>query len=274
MTSLIERVSTLLAERLSHLATNCSPGDLQRGLLDLEHVILSDVLTEDEGDLVVEAAEGSGLLRVCQSRFGPFETLLEQSVAQEVLRLTGRTFSNTGDILHNYRQRYHTLAAREVRLADLTPDDRVLFIGSGPLPISAMEYVVHAGCTVDAVDCLAEPVEFSTNVIAELELASRLRVLHSAGEDVPVGAYDAIIIGVLAEPKAVVLDHLDAEARDDCRIVCRTTRGMREFIYPRALPRRLRRFRPADFDGAAGDQVISLQLLTAAGGAPGWEVAA
>jgi len=176
--------------------------------------------------------------------------------------------------LHNYRQRYQSLAAREIRLAGLTPEDRVLFIGSGPLPISAVEYVARAGCTVDAIDRFAEPVELSSKVIAKLELASRLRVMHSTGEEVPVDGYDAIIIGVLAEPKSVILDHLDAEARADCRIVCRTTQGLREFVYPRARARQLRRFGPADFDSAAGDQVISLQLLTAKGGVLDWGMAA
>jgi Nicotianamine synthase protein len=271
MNRLVERFLALMHERIRSLRESQSLQETHRRINDVEHLLLCDLLTEEEEYQLFSMLETPDLLRDAQDLFCRFETSIEKSMARYIMGVEFNAVSSSDNITQNYLQRYHTLARREIRLASIGPKERVLFIGSGPFPITAIEYVRQAGCVVDCVDHLREPIDISMQVIHRLGMNGQIRLIYAKGQDCEVSNYDVILVAVLAQPKEQVLLHLDSAASPRSRILCRTTTGVRQFIYPRTTPIKLVRFNPAGFSRAVCDQVISTQLLTVNAGTSEWE---
>jgi hypothetical protein len=263
VTELAQRFAASARERIAAAQAATDLPKLHERLLDLEHLVLADVLTAGE-EVEAMTLLGPEALRSAQDLFGPFETALEESVAKAILASADNLLTPT-NLTMNYLRRYRKLAEAEIALAGIRSDDRVLFIGSGPLPITAIQYALQTGCTVECVEQLLPAVEVSRLVVTRLGLEASVHPSHARGQEFPVGSYDVILVGVLAEPKAEILAHLDDEARPACRILCRTTIGVRQIVYPRALDYGGRRLRSAGFSTAAGDQVLSARLLVVDG---------
>jgi hypothetical protein len=184
----------------------------------------------------------------------------------EMVELGGaRIIWAEADVSQHYLARYEDMARSEVELAGIRAGDRVLFIGSGVLPITAFEYARQSRCTVDCIDFVAEAIARSRRSAERLELADRVHSLQARGETHDPSTYDVILVGVLATPKGEILRHLDAHAKPACRIICRTTYGLRQLIYPRASydMRELGRLALRARSVARGDRVISAELLCA-----------
>jgi Nicotianamine synthase protein len=263
LTDIAERFARTARERIVAAQAATDLPELHERLLDLEHLVLADVLTPEE-EVEAMALLGPEALRSAQDLFGPFETALEESVAAAILASAGDLVTPK-NLTMNYLRRYSKLAEAEIALAGIRRDDRVLFIGSGPLPITAIQYALQTGCTVECVDQLVPAVEVSRHVLKRLGLEASVQPTHARGQDCPVDSYDVILVGVLAAPKEEILAHVDDEARTACRILCRTTVGVRQIVYPQALDYEGWRLRPAGFSTAAGDQVLSARLLVVDG---------
>ena len=139
-----------------------------------------------------------------------------------------------------YIDNYRELTRRELALTQqsgllLNSSHRALIIGSGPLPLSALEIHRQSSALVDHVDSSLEAIDLSANVSKTLGINSRH--LHGLGQTVTLtDTYDLILIAALAgetatEKQAIidnVLPHLSAQGR----IIVRSARGSRELLYP------------------------------------------
>jgi nicotianamine synthase len=140
--------------------------------------------------------------------------------------------------LQNYRDltriEYHAVAGHAPRAPR-----RALFVGSGPLPLSALLLARH-GVQVDAVDIDPEAVELGGRLAAAL------------GDDVRVAAGDVLDLGDLADhdladydlvcvaalvgldpaEKAAALAHVRARMRPGALVLARSAHSLRGLLYP------------------------------------------
>ena len=243
---------------------NGPPRDLLRAALCVEHAAMCDLLDPDEEDAIISDPRIAAKLASCQSVFSALETAIERSMA-EVAGLGGADIIwGDHNVSQHYIARYEHLARQEIDLAGLRSEDRALFIGSGPLPITAFEYVRQSGCKVDCVDYVPEAIECSRRITERLGLTDRVRCFQTRGEMHDPSRYDVILVGVLALPKQTIMNHLDAGVKRGCRVVCRTTYGLRQLIYQQASydEKELRRLKRRGRSVARGERVISAELLT------------
>jgi hypothetical protein len=263
----LETVCTRILELLGDLERGSrggSPRDLFRAALAVEHAVMSGLLAPEEEEAVLADPRIAGRMATSQKIFCDLESAIERSMA-DVVRLEGaRSVLRQEDVSQHYLARYEYLARNEVELAAMGKGDRALFIGSGFLPITAFEYAWQSGCTVDCVDFVPAAVECSRQIVERLDLTGRVRVLQARGEAHDPSPYDVILVGVLAAPKDAILRNLDAGAKAGCRILLRTTYGLRQLIYQRATYDRaaFRRLTSAGRSIARGDRVISAELVT------------
>src|SRR3989344_121691 len=180
-----------------------------KAIVDLDHILLTDIISNDEAVDIILRSETTGVLAKSQQLYGQYETFLEESFVNVILHSGDIDLLDPNNITQNYLMRYRNLTANEVALADIKPEDRVLFIGSGPLPISN---------------------------------------------------YSVILVGVLAQPKQEIINHIEQNTQEGVRVLARTTEGIREFIYPEA-EFTTSRFIPRDINHAVKDQALSTILL-------------
>jgi len=199
---------------------------------------------------------------VCRGIFSALETVIENSFAALTLGGGEAVTRLTDGITENYLVRYEELARSEIALAGITAADRVRFVGSGPFPITAIEYVRQTGCTVECVDFVPAAIDTSCEVLARLGLSGAIACRQARGEDLPAPECTVVLVGVLARPKQRIFEILEATCPPGGRIVARTTFGLRSLIYPPAEveEERLPDLRRVARHVARGDQVISSHL--------------
>lgn len=123
------------------------PGEVKDNALMLENLLLNKKFTPSEESEIMTCLTKNELLKKLQSLYEKFETDLEISFAEEILK------NNLAD----YRQyllykRFMVLIKNEIKLAKMERGEKILFIGSGPLPITAILLNSLTGCSVDCYE--------------------------------------------------------------------------------------------------------------------------
>lgn len=162
--------------------------------------------------------------------------------------------------------RFERLIDREVSLFAGDKPGKLLFIGSGPMPITALCLQHRLGIQIDCLERFEDAVTESRLVMQKLNMEGAINIIQGYGEDFDVSEYDAILVALLAKPKRIILENILKTARDDVRVICRTSDGTRcAFYEPTA-----RDAIPPDYNivrqASAGiDDTISSVLLTRGG---------
>lgn len=127
--------------------------------------------------------------------------------------------------------RFERLIEREVSLLGGFIPRRVLFIGSGPMPITAFCLQHRLEVQIDCLERSPDAIEESNVVLKKLGFENQIRVLQGFGEQVDASEYDVVLVALLAKPKYAILENLARTGKDDLRIVCRTSEGSRCVFY-------------------------------------------
>ncbi len=175
------------------------------------------------------------LRRLCAE--GEFE--LERSWAE---RIVGHPDARAELARFPYHQNYGDLTRLEHHtVAGLTssPVRRVLFIGSGPLPLTSLLLAERYGCEVDNLDREPDAVRLGADLAAALGSGG----LRFRGGDVldgrdgyDWGSYDLVYLAALAgldpDAKHRLLEHLGHRLRPGTLVLARSAHSLRGLLYP------------------------------------------
>jgi nicotianamine synthase len=138
---------------------------------------------------------------------------------------------NYGDLT---RLEHHTVAG-----LTSSPVRRVLFVGSGPLPLTSLLLAGRYGCEVDNLDREPDAVRLG----ADLATALGCDGLRFRGGDVLDGrdgydreSYDLVYLAALAgldpDAKHELLEHLGRHLRPGTLVLARSAHSLRGLLYP------------------------------------------
>lgn len=174
------------------------------------------------------------LARRARTIAGCAEFFLEHNWATRII-----SHKSPSSVLSNfpYTACYKSLADTEIAQIRLRAPraQRVLFLGGGPLPFSALLFA-DAGYSVTAVDYDTEAVSLGGKLIKRLGYEEKINIeLSSAKEFSAYHEYDAIILGALvgetAKEKEDLILHIMTKSRKDTSILCRSVDDLCEFLY-------------------------------------------
>jgi hypothetical protein len=144
----------------------------------------------------------------------------------------------------NYRQLTRMELDLLATVAD-RPASRVAFVGSGPLPLSAVLAAAELGIPVDSLDRDAEAIALGERVATALGPAP-LTFRRTDVTDADLGGYDVVIlaalVGAAGPEKRAILHHLAASMAPGAVLLARSARGMRSLLYPAIEPAALEGF--------------------------------
>jgi nicotianamine synthase len=205
--------------------------------------------TVDVEQLAPEAQEMRGrLIRQCSEAEGLLEAHYADLLAD---------FDNPLDhlelfpYLNNYillSQLEHGLLARHV---PGPAPSRLAFVGSGPLPLSSLVLAARhlpAPARFDNYDICGEANERARRLVrGDEDLSGRMAFRTSDVADVTrdMAAYDVVflaaLVGMAAEEKARVVEHLGRHMSPGAALVVRSAHGARGFLYPIVDPEEIQR---------------------------------
>ncbi|NMA55453.1 MAG: hypothetical protein GX952_05920 [Firmicutes bacterium] len=128
---------------------------------------------------------------------------------------------------------YLPLLKEEISLARLMPGERVLHIGGGSYPCTALQ-LARSGCFVCLIDSDGRAVSNAKRVVARNRMSRRIEVIKADGRKVLGDDYDAIWISLLVQPKEKIISRLLPLVLQNKtkRIVYRNPRGIFKQLYP------------------------------------------
>ncbi len=130
---------------------------------------------------------------------------------------------------------YQKMIDKESEIAGITPDMKILHIGSGPFPMTAL-CLVQNGHWVEAVDNSEEIVRISLEVVAKFGLGDRIMIRQADGLEVDCNEFDVVWVSLHIFPKDKVLLHSLNTLKDGGKVVYRNPRGLLARIYPNLQP--------------------------------------
>ncbi|WP_321421154.1 nicotianamine synthase family protein [uncultured Methanobacterium sp.] len=131
----------------------------------------------------------------------------------------------------HFYQRYQGLLRNENQLVKFTSEQKVVFIGGGPLPLTLilLNKIFKARCV--SVEVLPEVAELSRKVIEKLGLESEIEVVLGDETSLRNIDYTVVMVAALAEPKERVFANVWEAVDTVTPVLYRTYTGMRAILY-------------------------------------------
>lgn len=229
---------------------------IQEKILRLEEFLLNKRFVLGEEERIMSSQEIKAILFELQYFDEAFETSLENDFARKVI--TGRIKGIEKYLLY---KKFLTLIRNEINLAKISKDDKVLFIGSGPLPMTAILLNRFAGCSVDCCEKRKRSVSLSKKVVLEFGLSKKIKIFHRKGQELDDGSYAVIIIACLAKPKDKILKRVWSIVSLNTRIICRISDGIKQIFYEPNESYILEAYTPINKMHAKSNRTFSSVLL-------------
>ncbi len=209
--------------------------DLRPDELYALYQIVDDLAHLDTGShlaqLILKDPDIRRALPVIRSYYALFFSVHETTLAQELLDADQPWKRLESFPLY---PRYEILVNSMVRAMPMTSENRLAFIGCGPVPMTLILMSRLYGLTSIGLDTSAQAVALSQKVIGHLGLARDVRII--CGDESRLNDLDwsMVLVAALAEPKAQIFKNLRKilTANNGHRpVIFRTYTGMREVLY-------------------------------------------
>ncbi|MBB3111508.1 hypothetical protein FHS18_003576 [Paenibacillus phyllosphaerae] len=107
---------------------------------------------------------------------------------------------------------------------------KVVFVGSGPMPLSAILIHLYSNAEVTCLEINPAAFEASRTLLERLGLQDRVTVRQVNGDAFDYGDYPIIFVASLVTDKAHVLEQIRCK-QPDALVAVRTAEGMRQLMY-------------------------------------------
>lgn len=128
------------------------------------------------------------------------------------------------------------------------PPRRMLFVGSGPLPLTAVMLAAHHGVAVDGLDLDPQAVDLGRQVTRALGVEGVAVRAGDVLDAADLDGYDAVclaaLVGLDTTTKARVLAHVRARLRPGALVLVRSAHSLRGLLYPVVVPGELAGLEP------------------------------
>ncbi|MDI9436451.1 MAG: nicotianamine synthase family protein [Euryarchaeota archaeon] len=198
-------------------------------LLDqVEEIAHDRVIDFDSARHILDDEKMNQALQIIRRFYVEMGSQLETAKAQEILESPDPWA--TLESFHFY-PRYQVLVENENKLVKFSPEQKVAFIGGGPLPLTVILLNKLYGARCVSIEVLPTVAQLSRQVIQKLGMESQIQVLEGDENAVKEVDYTVVMVAALAEPKERVFSNLWEALDLNTPVIYRTYTGMRAILY-------------------------------------------
>lgn len=150
---------------------------------------------------------------------------------------------------------YGRLIKKEKEVAGLKPTMRVLHVGSGRLPVTAVA-LAKRGMQVDALDNDPKAVEGSRKFLDKAGYGDKVRVILGEGCEMDCSVYDAVFVSLHVIPRDKVIKECLESLSSTGRLLYRNPKGPLRMLYPRVNPAELGPYSYMEIPNAQGKETV------------------
>jgi hypothetical protein len=224
----LQQISTLVKDiDESKVLENPSP-ELQAAFKRLDEIAALEV-TEKFTNEVLKTPKFNFLLPAISNFRFLYNLKLEIEEAKNLI-LSKKPW----EILENFTfyPNYLQLARTEYTGAELKPGNCVLFLGSGPLPLSLIVLCNEYNLFGTGIEKERKRADISRKVIDNLGLSKRIQIIEGNHFDLPLQTkYDLCMIAAQAEPKKEIFEYLAKVLPSESKVSYRLyEKGLRKLL--------------------------------------------
>ena len=237
-------------------------GNLKAVFRQLDYLIALDIDNRSAEDILSNSRFNSAFDAISTFR-SQYTAELEAEQANSILKSRDPWNALTN---FTYLPNYIQLARTECRGAGLKPGDTVLFLGSGPLPLTLIVLCHQHGLNGIGIERDPKRAELSRKVLGKLGLSSQIRIINGNHQTLPLEEMpDLIMVAAQAEPKKEIFDHLASVLPAGTKISYRTyEKGLRRMLdtfYRYELPGQLREYQRISPEPPANNTSVFLNVV-------------
>lgn len=140
----------------------------------------------------------------------------------EATKIVEKISSRYPLLMNLYGLYYKNIVKKEINLGDISIGDRVLCIGGGAFPSTAITIARETGAKVKVIDHDSIAVMKSRELISKLGLSSQIEVADGKGENVDPREFTVIHVALQVHKREEILKCLLSKVDSKTRILVRT----------------------------------------------------
>ena len=197
-------------------------------LLDSVEIIAHDQEIDfDSAKHILDDDQMNEALKIIRKFYVSLGARLETENAKAILKSDDPW--STLESFHFYN-RYQGLIKNENQLVKFTPEQKVVFIGGGPLPLTLILFNKLFKSQCVSVEIQPEVAKISRQVLKKLGMPE-IEVVEGDETSIKDMDYTVIMVAALAEPKERVFTNIWEMVDTTTPIIYRTYTGMRAILY-------------------------------------------
>jgi len=137
----------------------------------------------------------------------------------ELLAVKTRFFNN---LLMRWRK---AIFLNEIKMADVTKNDRVLLIGCGFFPSESILIAETTKANVVGIDNSIKAVKIAKKYVKKKGLSNLVKIEYGDGTNYPVKNFDVIFVAINVWPIDSVLKYLSKNLKKNTRVMCKSIKN-------------------------------------------------
>ncbi|MGO4545339.1 nicotianamine synthase family protein [Paenibacillus sp. 2TAB23] len=209
-----QRVTSMIGRLSQHLRVYYSPEEV-KAVLSHEYMVLNQRSLQDKlsiAEFQVELADSQSLCRAGDSIMDIVTRLPYWSI---YLALVSEELS---------------MLRQLIREGGQTGNSPIVFVGSGPMPLSPI--IIHLFHDVEVICLDIDPAAYdaSSSFLEKMGVRNKVSVIMENGAEFDYSSYSRIFVASLVRNKRAVLDQITRTASNPL-VAVRTAEGMRQIMY-------------------------------------------
>ncbi|WP_026478883.1 SAM-dependent methyltransferase [Alkaliphilus transvaalensis] len=142
-----------------------------------------------------------------------------------------RLFSSFPLLINICSLYYKEIVKKEIKLGEISSHERVLCIGGGSVPCTALEIAKRTGAKVQVVDIDPTAVENAKKVVKRLGMESQIDVKLASGQQIDTSSFNVIHVALQAQPHEEILENVWKKAPCGTRVLIRSPKDCLRKFY-------------------------------------------
>ena len=130
---------------------------------------------------------------------------------------------------------YEPVIEEEIRLGEISREDKILFIGGGAIPATA--YGIHGktGAAIDVIDRDSCAVRCAEKLTERLGLSKGIRVFREDGKRIDTKGYTVVLIALQACPQKEIVENALSNSKEGTRVIVRCPSHGLQSVYDTSI---------------------------------------
>ncbi len=122
-----------------------------------------------------------------------------------------------------YLDFYEEILEKEIILADISKNDKIVHIGCGSIPATCILITKKTNASIIGIEKNEHSVKHAKQCVSQLNLSDKIEIKLSDASDFSIKNFDLIIIAQGITPYREILEKISKDIKKDARVVFRTS---------------------------------------------------